>query len=356
MTGSDSEFEILGLAISAWIYAPFLFIFWLVFFYSLKGILFRKLRKWGERAPRPWKTSLISNLHLPLNVIILSSGLAFVGRLLPLPADIDQAVVVVVKTLAIIALFFFADRLILQSLSYLSSKVRTIDLSGGVVQGLVRLTVFSFALLIILDSLGISITPFIASLGIGSIAVALGLQETLANLFAGLFILADQPVRVGDFIRLETGEEGYVVDIGWRNTRIRMLSNVMVVVPNNKITSSTIRNYYLPDKELAALVEVRIHYASDLEKAERVAVEVAHEVQKRVQGAVPEFEPFIRYHTFSDFGVNFSVILRVREFTDQYLLKHEFIKALHQRYQEEGILIPYPNTLVEPRAWRERES
>ena len=330
------------ISLSAWIYAPLLFAFWLIVLYSAKGIFFQALRKWSETSNHKWGEFLIRSLRLPLNILILGGGVALLERFLPLPPEFDQPMTLTVKVLVILALFFFLDRLVLELLGQFAAKINTIDLRGGLIQGLVRVIVLGFGLLIILDSLGISITPLVASLGIGSLAVALGLQETLANLFAGVYILADRPVRVGDFIKLESGEEGYVTEIGWRNTRIRMLPGVLVVVPNNKIISTTIHNYYLPDKEIAALAEVGVAYQSDLEKVERVTIEVAREVQKKVQGAVPGFEPFIRYHTFSDSSINFSVILRVKEFTDQYLVKHEFIKALHARYQKEGIVIPYP--------------
>lgn len=349
MTPSN-EFQIFGITVSVWIYAPFLFFLWLVVFYTVKAVLFRKLKQWAQKTTATWDDFLVSSLHVPVNIIILSGGLAFLEKLLPLAADVDQAALTTVKVLTIIAIFLFFDRLLVQMLRSFAGKIRGIDLSRGLIQGLIRITVLSFGLLILLDALGISITPLVASLGIGSLAIALGLQETLANLFAGLFILADQPIRVGDFIRLETGEEGYVTDVGWRNTRIRMLPNIVVVVPNNKIISSTIHNYYLPDKEIAALVQVGVHYSSDLAKVERVTIEVGREVQKRVQGAVPEFDPFIRYHTFGDSSINFTVILRVKEFVDQYLLKHEFIKALHERFQKEGIIIPFPiRTLDIPR-------
>lgn len=130
--------------------------------------------------------------------------------------------------------------------------------------------------------------------------------------------------------------------MNWRNTTIRMLPNNMVVVPNAKIASAIVTNYCLPEQEMSVLVQVGISYASDLEKVERVTIEVAQGVMKEVPGGVPEFEPFIRYHTFGDFSINFTVILRVKEFVDHYLVKHEFIKRLHKRYAKEGIEIPFP--------------
>jgi small-conductance mechanosensitive channel len=196
--------------------------------------------------------------------------------------------------------------------------------------------------MIILDNLGISITPILTTLGIGSLAVAIALQDTLGNFFAGLYIKADRFIEVGQYVRLQSGEEGYVDQIGWRSTRIRMLPNNMVIVPNNKIVQSIITNYDLPDPELAVLIQVGVHYDSDLQKVERVTQDVAKEILRTVPGGVPEFEPFIRYHTFNQSRIDFTVILRGRAFVDNFLIKHEFIKRLRARYREEKIVIPFP--------------
>jgi small-conductance mechanosensitive channel len=93
---------------------------------------------------------------------------------------------------------------------------------------------------------------------------------------------------------------------------------------------------------MAARVQVGVSYDSDLDHVERVAVEVAREVLQDTPGGVKEFEPFIRYHTFDDFSINFTVILRVQEYVDRYLVTHEFVKRLHKRFNQEGIEIPFP--------------
>ena len=90
------------------------------------------------------------------------------------------------------------------------------------------------------------------------------------------------------------------------------------------------------------LIDVGVDYASDLAHVERVTIEVGREVMREVNGGVPDFEPFTRYHTFGDSSINFSVILRGKEVVDQYLIKHEFVKRLHARYAQEGISIPFP--------------
>jgi len=197
-------------------------------------------------------------------------------------------------------------------------------------------------LLVALATADVAITPLLTALGVGGIAVALALQPTLTNLFAGVQILASHQLRPGDFVKLASGEEGYVTDVSWRQTTIRALANNTFVVPNSTLASTIVTNMHLPDNELAVLVAVGVDYASDLEHVERVTVEVAREVTAALPGAVSGFEPFIRYHTFGDSSIDFNVILRANEVVEQHLLRHEFIKRLHRRYRDEGIVIPFP--------------
>ncbi len=205
-----------------------------------------------------------------------------------------------------------------------------------------KVLVLLVGVIIALDKIGIAITPILTALGVGGLAVALALRDTLENLFAGFYVLASGQIKVGDYIRLEGGEEGFVEDITWRNTVIRQPSDNLIIVPNSKLSSSIVINFHKPDSELAVIVPVGVSYDSDLEKVERITIEVAKEVQKEVEGAVPDFEPFIRYTAFGDFSINFNVILRAKDVPSQHVLRHEFIKRLKRRYEEEGIKIPFP--------------
>ena len=214
--------------------------------------------------------------------------------------------------------------------------------SASILGNLAEVSIYIIGALILLQTLGVSIAPILTALGVGGLAVALALQDTLSNLFSGLHILLSRQIKVGDYIKLSTGEEGNVADISWRNTTIKAMSNNMVIVPNQQIASAILTNYYMPDRELSVLVGSSVSYDSDLEQVEKVTVEVAKEVMKRVEAGVTDFEPVVRFHTFGDSSINFNVVLRVGEFADQYKLKHEFIKSLHVRYREEGIEIPFP--------------
>jgi small-conductance mechanosensitive channel len=339
-----SKVEIFGLTISPWLLLPLLYFVWVTTWLTVKKILFRVLQRFASKTKTRLDDLLIDSADFPLTLFIFSSGAVIVEKLLPLLKDTTMTsyFVVLFKAVSIIATVLFLDKFLNNLMKEYNNKVELLRTSGGVLRGFVRGVVICLGILVLLDSFGVSITPILASLGIGSLAIALALQPTLENLFSGVQIVVDKPFLAGHFIKLESGEEGYVEKIGWRSTWVRMLPNNIVVMPNKLLVNSKIINYYYPDKELAVLVEVGVHYESDLEKVERVTIEVARETLKAVPGSVTNFDPFIRYHAFADFSINFSVILRAQEFVDHFLIKHEFIKRLHKRYAQEGITIPYP--------------
>jgi len=337
---------ILGLKIPAWLYIPALYFIWVSALLLIKKVIYVRIEKFAEKTQTRIDDIFLSSLNLPLVLLIFVSGGFLISKFTLIETPFIRGFNMAFKATAIVALILFLDKLLRNLIENYASKIEIIKTSKGITQGIVRLVVFSLGLLILLDSFGVSITPVLASLGVGSLAVALALQPTLENFFAGIQIIIDKPIKVGHFVKLDSGEEGYVEKIGWRSTWVRMLPNNVVVIPNKLLINSKVLNYYYPQQELAVLVQVGVHYESDLEKVEKVTIEVAEEVMKEVEGGIPEFKPFIRYHTFNDFSIDFTVILRAREFVDNYLIKHEFIKRLHKRYKEEGIVIPYPISAV----------
>jgi len=218
--------------------------------------------------------------------------------------------------------------------------------SATIFVSITKVVVWTIGALVLLDSLGVAITPLLTALGVGGLAVALALQDTLSNLFAGVHILASRKVQPGDFIQLDNGMEGYVVDTNWRNTIIRQLPNNVLVVPNATVASSIVTNFHLPERELSVTVPVGVSYDSDLEHVEQVTLEVGQEVMREVEGAIPAHEPVIRYTGFSGSSVNFNVILRAAEVTTRAVVTHEFIKRLHRRFQKEGIEFQSPTEAV----------
>ncbi len=209
--------------------------------------------------------------------------------------------------------------------------------SATIFVSITRVVVWTVGGLVLLDSLGVAITPLLTALGVGGLAVALALQDTLSNLFAGVHILASRKVQPGDFIQLDNGMQGYIEDTNWRSTIIRQLPNNILVVPNATVASSIVTNYHLPEHEISVTVPCGVSYGSDLEHVELITIEVGQQVMEEVKGAVPEHEPTVRYTAFGGSAISFNVGLRAADISAQALIIHEFIKRLHARYQREGI-------------------
>jgi len=169
---------------------------------------------------------------------------------------------------------------------------------------LTKLTIYVIGGLIVMQTLGISITPLLTALGVGGLAVALALQETLSNLFAGLHIIASRKIRPGDFIEIEGGQSGYVQDVSWRNTSIRTLGNNLVIIPNSSVASATIINYEGPQREMSVLIQCGVAYGSDLDKVEKLVIEEGIKTLKKVKGAVADYTPLVRFHTFGESSVD----------------------------------------------------
>jgi len=215
--------------------------------------------------------------------------------------------------------------------------------SPTLVVNMARLAVGVLGVFIILQNLGIDITPLITALGIGGLAVALALQDTLGNLFAGVQIILTKQVRPQDYVRLDSGQEGWVTDVKSRNTTILTFPDGnLLAVPNSLLASSVVKNFSMPRKALWVSVEVGVSYDSDLDHVERVTLEVARQVLSAEDGGMSNEEPIVRFHTFGDSSINFELRMLVREFESQAPIRHELIKSLHQRFNAEGIEIPFP--------------
>jgi small-conductance mechanosensitive channel len=316
----------------------------------LTAALSGRLPQWlPQRHPTTWRSAAtLLGRRLPWWSLLVGIWLA--AGYWPLTPEGRLLVERIVFVLGAASVTFAAAAVASQSIEAYGALVAPALPISSLTRNVAWALVAILGLLVILNGLGLSITPMLTALGVGGLAVALALQEPLANFFAGLFITLAGQIRVGDHVKLDSGHEGYVVDFSWRSTRLQMLANNLIVVPNAKLAQAIVVNHHLPSQDLAVLVEVGVDYGSELVDVERIVTEVGREVMRDVPGGVAEFEPFIRYHTFGESSVDFTVILRAREFVDQYLIKHEFIKRLHTRFAREGVVIPFPIRTVARRA------
>jgi small-conductance mechanosensitive channel len=315
--------------------------------FIIRSIAFRFLHLWAERTETRIDDIIVTSLKTPSIYWCLAVGIYAGVAVSELPqryiSSFSKAIHVIVIFSITIALANLAGKVFKNYIQRSNLPLPT----TGLAYGILKATIIVIGSLIVLSVLGISITPLLTALGVGGVAVALALQDTLANLFAGIHILMEKSVRVGDFVKLETGQEGYVEDITWRTTRVRMLPNNIVIIPNSKLSQSVLTNYYLPEKRLSLLIPVGVSYSEDPEKVEKILVEEARRAAGEVPGLLGDPEPFVRFIPgFGESSLDFTLICQVREFVDQYLAQHELRKRIFKRFREEGIEIPFPHRTV----------
>jgi len=215
-----------------------------------------------------------------------------------------------------------------------------------IVNKIFKILAYVFVLMMLLSHFGIEITPLIAGLGVSGLVIALALQEPVSHFFAGTFVSTEGSVHIGDYIELEGGVAGYVEDVSWRATRIRTWTNNLIIVPNSKLANTIFTNYEVPKREMGFVVSCGVSYNDDLEKVEKVAIEVGKQVLKKEEGAIKDYQPIVRFKNFGDSNIDFIVILRSKTRVDSFKIKHEFIKALKARFDKEGIEISFPARTV----------
>ena len=291
---------------------------------------------------------LIDAVSLPILIGIVLMGVFVALQGLPELSQFSDAINSTFTVFYILFAAFIAIRIInafvhwyaIEVAHKTKSKVdeQFLPMIKRVVSGIVLL----IALVWVLGALGVEITALIATMGVGGIAIALALQDTLKEFFSGAHVLLDKPIRLGDFIELESGDKGTVTDIGWRSTTIKTFSRNYIVIPNSKMASSKLINYDQPKQELGFSVDVGIGYNDDLEKVEKVAIDEASKILKKMGTGARDFEPFVRFQEFGESNIDFKVVFRVQKYADQFALKHEFIKALKKRFDKEGIEISWP--------------
>jgi small-conductance mechanosensitive channel len=310
----------------------------------MERIIFTRLKKAVRNSKWEGGNIIISSIHGMVLLWCIIAGAHVALYNLPLNVTLFTFFQKGLVVISIFTVTIVVARIAIGFINLSSQSAQGVLPSISIFSNMSKLAIHVIGLLVIFQTLGISITPILTALGVGGLAVALALKDTLANLFSGLHILFSRQVNPGDYIKLHTGEEGYVTDITWRNTTIRTLPNNLVIVPNVNLASSTITNFHLPVKDVPVRVQVGVSYASNLEKVEQTALAVASEVMGEM--GLADFEPKIRYHAFGDSSIDFTVNMRAKEFADQYELVHEFIKRLHRRFREEGIEIPFPARTV----------
>ncbi len=340
--GLEAPLWLLGLGASIFLLSLLL----AVVFHKLLFPIILRFTSW---TPTDLDTRLVASGRMPLTIGIVLLG-GYLALRLSLELDgsaqelVDTAFVLVAVVLGVVALASAVSNALSWYIENIAPLTRS-NLDQRLFPLLRRFAVAAIYVLgglIILDQLKINISPLIAGLGLGGLAVALALQPTLANLFAGSYVMTEGVITPGDYIEMENGISGYVLDVGWRSTRLRTWRNNLVVVPNSRFAETIITNYQEPVPAVNVYLTCGVSYDSDLFRVEQVCHEVMSELLEGDGRAVKEYGGWFGFDSFGESNVNFWLFLQARDRLASFEVQSLLMQRLHERLRQEGIVINYP--------------
>ncbi len=236
--------------------------------------------------------------------------------------------------------FLSGSKFALKHLSHNNQKVKLVQKHTlPLFENLAVLVLYAVAVYFLFVAWSIDVTAWVASAGILGLALSFAAKDTLANLFAGVFILADTPYRIGDFIVLDSGERGLVTHIGIRSTRILTRSDVEITIPNAIMGNTKVTNETAgPHSKYRLRLPVGVAYGSDIPQVRVALLKVASE-----NSQVESFpEPRVRMRSFGDSSLNFELLCWVAEPVLRGLVSDLLLEGIYDEFNQENIEIPFP--------------
>ncbi len=303
----------------------------------------RVIRRLAGRTRGQFDDQLIDMIEQPIFLTVVFIGLSIATKLLALP---DAANTVTLAMLTTIVVFIWSaflirlTRLVLSAISELPDRFRMVQKQTlPLFNNLATIIIIAGALYFVFIAWKIDITAWVASAGILGIAISFAAKDTLSNLFSGVFILADAPYKIGDFIILDSGERGMVTHIGIRSTRLLTRDDVEITIPNGVMGNAKITNEAGgPYANRRIRVKVGVAYGSDIDHVRATLMDVAG----NHAAVCKDPEPRVRFRSFGDSGLDIELLCWI----DEPVLAGRVLDALntevYKRFLAEGIEIPYP--------------
>lgn len=312
---------------------------------------------------------IIKSFKLPAKIFFLLIGIFGANYYLDPDLNINNyPVIEIYKIFMILFVAFILNRVISVILSWYGKSVspkskdkKVHDSLFPFVRKLVAWMIFLIAGMIILERMGIKIGPLLAGLGVAGLAVALALQDTLSNFFAGVSLLSDKPIKVGDYIRVEgLGSSsdapliGFVREIGWRTTRIETTppntensAGYTIVIPNSKIAQTTVINYSQPNEESIITVNIGVNYDTDSELVKNLLKQAVKNVSKGDKHIKKEFEPDVIFKSFNPSYLEYMVLCRIDSFSNNIAASSEIREEIFKLFKKNKIEISFPTTAIQ---------
>jgi small-conductance mechanosensitive channel len=307
----------------------------------VRGILFRIVRGWAKRTDSHLDFLLIDSLKSPIVIWSLILGLHFATQTSRIPRSDIKYLPRTLAVLWIISLTMALSRFAGNVVRFYGGRVTAAQSVTSLTQKLTQLAVVLLGIVWMLRVFDVNLTTVLTTLGVGGLAVALALQDTLSNLFAGFYVSISGLIHVGDYIKLNTGEEGYVADINWRCTTMRGGSNNLIVVPNSKLGQAIYTNYNMPERRLGASVPVNVGYEADIDRVQNILLDEATSACREIKGMLPDPAPSVLFSGPGDYALGFTVNYSVADFGSQGGVQSELRSRLFKRLKAEGIAVPF---------------
>ena len=323
-----------------------------VFFFVISKLVVYISEKYILKLTAKTKTNIddliIKRTNKPISLILLFIGIRL--ALIPLPLTekalgyINNAVssfVIIAVSYIVLAIL----NILLNSWSETFAKKTKSELDDNIISlfnKVSKIIIGLLVLLFILDVWGVKVGPLLASLGIAGLAIAFALQPTLANIFGGISLILDKTIKIGDVIKLDSGEGGKVHDIGIRSTKIKTWDNEIITIPNGKLVESKIQNRSLPDPSIRINIEFGVVYGSDIEQVKKLALDTV----KKIPDVSKDPEPQIWFTQMGDFALKFKLMFWVNELTKKWPTHQEAITSIYNNLNKAKIRIPFPTRTV----------
>jgi small-conductance mechanosensitive channel len=314
----------------------------------VRGVVLGAIRRLTRRTKSTLDDRLLEIVGRPVFVSVVLAGLySAVGRLGLDPEGIGLTTRRLIATLAILmwtGAGFRVCHVVLEGLSRVADRVRWVEArTMPLLDNIAKVLVAGLAVYLLLVTWKLNVAPWLASAGIMGIALGFAAKDTLANLFGGVFILADAPFSIGDYIVLESGERGEVTRIGLRSSRILTRDDVEITIPNAVIANTKVINESGgPYEKYRVTVHVGVAYGSDVDQVERALLEAAREV-KAITG---DPAPRVRFTAFGDSSLDFRLLCWVDRPVQRGLALHELNRAVYKALDRAGLEIPFPQRVV----------
>ncbi|MDH5596763.1 MAG: mechanosensitive ion channel family protein [Candidatus Peregrinibacteria bacterium] len=320
-------------------------LFFLIFFKVLKHRVFKALEKWAHKTKTDLDDEIIKNVESIPSSLYFFVALYIGMQFIVIHPIVTKAVWIIMVILAIYWATKVASELIEYSLRKFAKKDKKETAKNTTYFALAmiaKIILWSTGLLLVLSNLGVNISALIASLGIGGIAIALAMQNILGDIFSSFSLYMDKPFEVGDFIII--GEhEGYVKKIGLKTTRVEALQGEEIVISNNELTSSRVRNFKKMQKR-RIVFGIGVTYDTTPAKLNKIP-KMAKEIINKVKNC-----DFDRAHfkSFGDFSLNYELVYYIKSgaYKDYLDAQHKINVEIMRAFEKEGIEMAFPTQTI----------